>query len=192
MKKIIPLVTCFSALFITQVGNAQKATEIQDGPEAVTKNYSKHGIGAVLSSTNGKGLAYRYWPGTYGIQFSFLPISVESFEYYNLGVTGYARLKRYNFGELFVHAGIELQYQSIEESDQLSSYLPYTYYRVNSNGINAGFGPGYRFEMKPASFDVFLGYGLYARDESSDYVNASLNNGVSMFLSGGVAVFLNL
>ena len=192
MKKTICSLCCVVLLFLSTVLSAQKATEIQSGPEVVKKSYSKHGIGAVLSSTNGKGLAYRYWPGTYGIQVSFIPISVESFEYYNLGFTGYARLKDYNFGELFFHAEIEFQYQSMEEMDFLMSTSTYNYYRVNSNGINAGFGPDYHFEMKPASFDVFIGYGLYARDEFSDKPNADLNDGVSTFLSGGVAVFLNL
>ena len=190
MKKIIAVL--FSSCFLIQAlhTQAQKTTETEIEP---VKNYSKHGIGAVLSSTNGKGLAYRYWPKTYGIQVSFIPVASNNDEYYNAGLTGYARLKKYSVGELFLHAGVEYQYQTFNRYDyysSLSSY--YESYTVQSSGINAGFGPGYHFALKAVSFDVFLGYGAYLRDESSDRPNADLNDSRLMTVSGGFAVFLNL
>ena len=190
MKKIIAVL--FSGCFLIQAlqTQAQKTTETVIEP---VKNYSKHGIGAVLSSTNGKGLAYRYWPKTYGIQVSFIPVASNNDEYYNAGLTGYARLKKYSVGELFLHAGVEYQYQTFNRYDyysSLSSY--YESYTVQSSGINAGFGPGYHFALKAVSFDLFLGYGAYLRDESSDRPNADLNDSRLMTVSGGFAVFLNL
>ena len=192
MKKIIQLAMTV-CLALTVFSTQAQKTEEGKSVEPIKKNYSKHGIGAVLSSANGKGLAYRYWPKTYGIQVSFIPVASNNEEYYNAGLTGYARLKKYSVGELFLHAGVEYQYQTFDRYDYydpLSSYADS--YNVISNGINAGFGPGYHFELKPVSFDIFLGYGAYIRDESSDRANAELNDSRLMTVSGGFAVFLNL
>jgi opacity protein-like surface antigen len=191
MKKsiLIALTACMALCALTT--QAQKAVELQSGPEVIKKGNSKHAIGAVLSSVNGKGLAYRYWPDKFGLHVTFIPIATSTYEFYNTGVTGYARLKKYGVGELFMHAGAEYQYQSFEKTDYLSSFS-YDSYRVNSNGVNVGFGPGYRFEYNSVSLDLFIGYGAYLTKETSSYQNASLNNLRLMTLSGGVAVFLNL
>jgi hypothetical protein len=188
LTAIVSIVVVFSSF-------AQRNTDVNPNPELVKtdgSHYSKHGLGAVISSVNGKGLAYRYWPKTYGIQVSFVPAASNSYKYYNAGLTAYARLKKYSVGELFLHAGVEYQYQMFEQTDYFSSSTSYESYNVISNGINAGFGPGYHFELKPVSFDIFMGYGAYVRDESSSYSGAALNDRVLMTLSGGVAVFLNL
>jgi hypothetical protein len=193
MKKVFALVSLIWMMFFSLNTQAQKSTQDQVEPIPERKNYSKHGIGAVLSSSNGKGLAYRYWPKTYGIQVSFIPVASNSEEYYNVGLTGYARLKKYSVGELFVHVGAEYQYQTFERYDYYSySSSYYESYNVISNGINVGFGPGYHFELKPISFDLFLGYGAYLRDESSDKPYADLNDRRLMTVSGGFAVFLNI
>jgi hypothetical protein len=157
------------------------------------KNYSKHGIGAVLSSSNGKGLAYRYWPKNFGVQVSFIPYASNTNQYYNGGITLYQRLKSYSVGDLFLHAGVEYQYQQDEQyyyESLVSSY--YEPYDVKSNGVNIGFGPGYHFALKSVSFDCFFGYGAYIRDESSTFAGAELNDRTVMTVSGGIAVFLNL
>ena len=193
MKKVIALVSLIGMMFFSLNTQAQKSTQDQVEPIPERKNYSKHGIGAVLSSANGKGLAYRYWPKTFGVQVSFIPVASNNEKFYNTGITGYARLKKYSVGELFLHAGVEYQYQTFERYDYYSytsSY--YEAYNVISNGVNVGFGPGYHFELKPVSFDLFLGYGAYIRDESSDTPNAQLNDRQLMTVSGGFAVFLNL
>jgi hypothetical protein len=193
MKKVIALVFLIGMTFFSLNTQAQKSTQDQVEPILERKNYSKHGIGAVLSSANGKGLAYRYWPKTFGVQVSFIPVASNNEKFYNTGITGYARLKKYSVGELFLHAGVEYQYQTFERYDYYSytsSY--YEAYNVISNGVNVGFGPGYHFELKPVSFDLFLGYGAYIRDESSDMPSAQLNDRQLMTVSGGFAVFLNL
>lgn len=192
MNRIVRLLLVITTLCGSVAANAQKNTDVNPDPEVVKKRYSKHGIGAVLSSVNGKGLAYRYWPERFGIQVSFIPAASNSEQYYNVGLTGYARLKKYSVGELFLHVGAEYQYQTFEQWDYLSSSSYYEPYDIISNGFNAGFGPGYHFELKPVSFDIFMGYGAYIRNESSNYQYATLNDRVLMTLSGGVAVFLNL
>lgn len=187
---------CLSILFTSlasTVAVAQKVVDAQEPIDTPKKNYSKHGVGAVLSSVNGKGLAYRYWPKTYGVQVSFIPVVSNTEEFYNAGITGYARLKKYSVGELFLHVGLEYQYETFDNYNYYSAVSSYyESYKVMSNGLNAGFGPGYHFELKAVSFDVFLGYGAYIRDESSDTPEAVLNDSRLMTLSGGVAIFLNL
>jgi hypothetical protein len=193
MKKGFLFASLVGMLLFSLSGQAQKTTEDAATAAPEKKNYSKHGIGAVLSSSNGKGLAYRYWPKTLGVQVSFIPVASNNEEFYNAGITGYARLKKYSVGELFLHAGVEYQYQTFEQYDYysyISSY--YETYKVISNGVNVGFGPGYHFELKPVSFDLFFGYGAYIRDESSDSPNAQLTDRRLMTVSGGFAVFLNL
>ena len=60
------MVVIFTVLLAGNAAGQAKETDEK-------KNYSKHGIGAVLSSSNGKGLAYRYWPKNFGVQVSFIP-----------------------------------------------------------------------------------------------------------------------
>ena len=192
MKIALVFLSMLLTGLVNTVAVAQKAVAVQEGIDAPKKNYSKHGVGAVLSSVNGKGLAYRYWPKTYGVQVSFIPIVSNTEEFYNAGITGYARLKKYSVGELFLHVGLEYQYETFDNYNYYGAASYYESYNVKSNGINAGFGPGYHFELKAVSFDVFVGYGAYIRDESSDTPEAVLNDSRLMTLSGGVAIFLNL
>jgi hypothetical protein len=192
MKNVIKYALVIITALSTQAAVAQNAaTTNEAGTDR--KNYSKHGIGAVLSSSNGKGLAYRYWPKNFGVQVSFVPYASNSEQYYNGGITFYQRLKSYSVGDLFLHAGVEYQYQQNERyyyDTYFSSY--YQSYDVRSNGVNIGFGPGYHFALKSVSFDCFFGYGAYIRDESSTFVGADLNDRTVMTVSGGIAVFLNL
>ena len=118
MKKGFLFASLVGMLLFSLSGQAQKTTEDAATAAPEKKNYSKHGIGAVLSSSNGKGLAYRYWPKTLGVQVSFIPVASNNEEFYNAGITGYARLKKYSVGELFLHAGVEYQYQTFEQTPQ--------------------------------------------------------------------------
>jgi hypothetical protein len=189
-KRILMTVTVFMAL-CALTSHAQNTVELYSKPEAAKESNSKHAIGVALSSVNGKGLAYRYWPEKFGFHVTFIPIATSTNDFYNAGVTGYARLKKYEVGELFIHAGAEYQYQSFEQTDYSSSSSYYNY-GVNTKGVNVGFGPGYRFEYNSVSLDLFIGYGAYLSKASSDYQNAELNDLRLMTLSGGVAIFLNL
>ena len=187
MKKIIAImsVLCMCLSFTT---NAQQATT--EAPEKEKKG--GHGLGLILSSTNGKGLSYRYWPGTYGLHVSFVPADLGEEQYYNGGLTGYARIKRYSLGDLFMHVGTEYEYRSrmVYNYDYLSDTS--TEYRVNGRGVNFGFGPGFHVTQKGFSFDIYAGYGGYWIDESSDEAGAELNDRFLMTFSGGIAIYLDL
>jgi hypothetical protein len=188
MKKIIASM-CALCLFVSFTASAQQAT-ISETP--AKKEKGGHGLGLILSSSNGKGLSYRYWPEIYGLHVSFVPADLGDEQYYNGGLTGYARIKRYSLGDLFMHVGTEYEYRSRVSADYDYMTGEYTEYRVNGTGVNFGFGPGFHVTQKGFSFDIYAGYGGYWIDESSSDSRAQLNDRFLMTFSGGIAIYLDL
>jgi len=186
---------CFLTILLvvsSNISNAQLQT-LPENTDLIKKDKGGHGLGLVLSSTNGKGLSYRYWPNVFGVHVSFVPADMGKQKYYNGGITGYARIKRYSVGDLFLHAGVEYEYRSRIETDYISSLGGYyNTYRLNSRGFNVGFGPGFHVVQKAFSFDLFAGYGAYIVDEYSSENNAFLDDRFLMTISGGIAIYLNL
>lgn len=182
-----------TAVFLVISNAAIAQQSLPENTDVVKNDKGGHSLGLVLSSTNGKGLCYRYWPGIYGVHVSFVPADMGDQKYYNGGITGYARIKRYSVGDLFLHAGVEYEYRSRMESnyDYLTGYYTDSY-RVNGKGFNLGFGPGFHVVQKAFSFDLFAGYGAYIVDEYSSDARATLNDRFLMSISGGIAVYLNL
>ncbi len=172
--------------------SAQTVTEKNAKPKRVYNGPSGHALGAIVSSTNGKGLAYRYWPENLGFHISFFPASNGDSKYYNGGITGYLNIREYEIGSLFLHVGAEYQYSSNNEyySTGYPAYTNVTYVD-KTNGWNLGFGPGLHILQKYVSMDIFLGYGAYIRDHSSTGANAP-RDVVITTLTGGVAFFLEL
>jgi hypothetical protein len=182
----------FAVLFLSNCANAQQQTT-PTNTDIIKKDKGGHSLGLILSSTNGKGLCYRYWPGIYGVHVSFVPADMGDQKYYNGGVTGYARIKRYSVGDLFLHAGFEYEYRSrMETNYDYTSGMYMDSYRVNGKGMNIGFGPGFHVVQKAFSFDLFAGYGAYIVDEYSSDSRATLDDRFLMSISGGIAVYLNL
>ncbi|MBX7050996.1 MAG: hypothetical protein K1X54_03075 [Flavobacteriales bacterium] len=181
---------------------AQTPVEKNEKPKKVFNGPSGHAIGVALSSTNGKGLGYRYWAHDAGVHVTFFPSAANDNKYYNGGITGYLNLREYNFGNLFLHAGIEYEYR--ENRDYYSVQAPsnnYPYYssyqqveyKQKCNGFNVGAGPGVHVLSKYVSMDVYLGYGLYTRDwMSNDRAASSRRDTQVMTLTGGIALWLEL
>jgi hypothetical protein len=191
MTKLTLLI--FAVLFAATQINAQIAREIPEKPTKVFNGPTGHGFGAVLSSSNGKGLAYRYWKSKYGFHASFFPAANNDNKYYNGGLTGYCKLKEYEMGSLFLHAGIEYQYSSSPESFNSGPYpAPIEEYVLTTRGWNIGAGPGIHVFQKFLSMDIYLGYGAYSRDNSSSFDGYEPKDDFIMTLTGGVAFFLEL
>lgn len=191
MKGIIIIV--FIAVTSYTMSSAQSAVEKNPKPKRVYNGPSGHAIGAVVSSTNGKGLAYRYWPENLGFHVSFFPAANGDNKYYNAGVTGYLTIREYEMGNLFLHLGAEYQYSS-KQSGYSSGYPTYTNinYMDKTNGLNLGFGPGLHVLQKFISIDFFVGYGAYFRNHSASIDTYTPKDEVIMTLTGGVAFFLEL
>jgi len=73
MKKIIASM-CVLCMFVSLTASAQQATT-SETPDKQAKG--GHGLGLILSSSNGKGLSYRYWPEIYGLHVSFVPADYD-------------------------------------------------------------------------------------------------------------------
>jgi hypothetical protein len=153
------------------------------------KERSGHALGAVLSSVNGKGLAYRYWKNRLGFHTSFIPLTRDGAKYYNAGISGYYSIRNYDIGSLFIHAGFEFQ-QMIDEETPFFSAPPD--FRETTTGYNFGFGPGLHVLQKFISMDLFIGYGFYARERKSNIIGDQTDNTFSSTLSGGIAFFIEL
>jgi hypothetical protein len=199
MKKTI----LFGLVLAIAVGtNAQTPVEKNPKPEKVYNGPSGHAVGVALSSTNGKGLGYRYWAKDAGVHVTFFPTANNNNKYYNAGVTGYLTLRDYSFGRFFLHAGIEYEY--LEQTDQYSIQQPsnnYPYYSAvrsvdyknKGNGINIGAGPGVHVLSNYVSMDIFLGYGFYSRDwTTTDSAAPEKKSTNLMTITGGVAFWLEL
>lgn len=194
MKKTCPgaLVVVILQLIVGQL-SAQVAQEKNQRPKKVYNGPTGHAIGAVISSCNGKGLAYRYWPQNAGFHVSFFPASRTGSQFYNGGVTGYLTLREYEVGKLFLHGGFEYQHMTAT-NQQTTGYPAYqiTESVQTTKGYNIGLGPGIHVLQKYVSMDVFFGYGTYVRKRSSSDPNEQLKNEVLTTLSGGVSLFLEL
>jgi hypothetical protein len=191
MKNLLSVIFFLSLFFCTACLSAQTLHEKNSKPEKVYNGPTGHGLGAVISSSNGKGLAYRYWPRQFGFHVAFFPASTNTNKYYNGGITTYLKIREYEKGNLFLHVGLEYQYTS----RQYSTYIypgPSTEYTNTSSGFNFGAGPGFELRSDFVSMDFFLGYGVYNRINTSTDASQRLADETTITLTGGVAVFLEL
>ncbi len=186
-------VLSFVLMLVSTVVFCQTPIERNERPKKVYNGPTGHALGAVLSSSNGKGLSYRYWPKDFGFHVSFFPAANGTNQYYNGGVTGYMTLKEYEVGKLFLHAGIEYQYTAQTYTGRGGyPYYPTYEYTDKTTGYNIGFGPGLHILQKFISMDVFLGYGAYVRDRTTTDPNRKVKNETIMTLTGGIAFYLEL
>jgi len=109
-----------------------------------------HEIGVHAGFTSGIGLSYRYWPGTFGLQTTFLPIFGQENKFISFGVTGLAMLKDNSNVDLFLYLGNHWLFTNDDPTQW-----------------NVGLGPGVEIEMgNDFVFDIMVGYALYDLNES--------------------------
>jgi hypothetical protein len=171
---------------------AQGERENVTNPTKTFVSPSGHAIGAVLSSSNGKGLAYRYWKQKLGFHASFIPVITDERKLYNGGLTLYCKIREYDLGTLFLHAGAEYQYESSDEYLYSPGPTQGGNFLTETNGFNLGFGPGLHVLQGFISLDVFLGYGVYTRHKTSEVPDFVPVKSFNSTITGGVAVFLEL
>jgi hypothetical protein len=179
MKSIlIALIGVCSAL--SSIGQIKSTTD----PKLFFGEPKGHGLGLVISSSNGKGLTYRYMPGRNGFHVSFFPASSQNSNYYSANVTGYHVIFGNEKNRLFLHTGLE--YNSSKDT-----YYSYVYpngkKEINENisHVNVGVGPGYELKFGYFSLDVYLGYAMYIKSGNST------GNGQYLNMSGGIGLFFN-
>ncbi len=180
------MLVCISTFAQQENGSQKKPTKQFVEP-------SGHAIGALITSTNGKGLAYRYWKNKLGVHTSFIPIVTDERKFYNAGVTGYCSLRKYEIGSLFFHVGFEYQREMNNDENYYTSPggLPIPI-NENTEAYNFGFGPGFHVFQKFISMDFYLGYGFYSRTKTNDMPDSKPVESFNTNISGGVAIFLEL
>jgi hypothetical protein len=160
----------------------RKSRNLNESPEVVDPPRTGHAIGGVLSSTNGNGLAYRYWPRKTGVHISCLPLVTSSSSFYSVGTTIYHTLREYRSNnKLFLQAGLDFVHQEFEGS-YWSGRDDYS-----SNSYNVGVGPGFESHTRYGSFSAYLGYGIYQKTYTQ-----YLDNKNVFTLSGGISYFFEI
>jgi hypothetical protein len=107
----------FFILFILIFYMPLKAQE----PDA--KNYKNY-FGFSAGYTTGLGLTYAYWPGKFGAQISFLPISTDNLDLISVAITPFYTLSKSKFIKSYLFMGNHLVTNKTDTE------------------YNIGFGPG--------------------------------------------------
>lgn len=160
------------------------------------KKLKGHAFGLALTSSNGKGVCYRYWPGKNGFHVALFPTSSRNGHYYSVAVSAYRNLYEFENSRLFLQCGIE----NINRAEIERTYAYDSLFRPSGitstvtsrrNGLSICFGPGFEFSQKNIAFDVFLG--VQGQLVRSNYESLGrwrdVPDGFFMNLSGGVAMF---
>jgi hypothetical protein len=171
------LLGCFSSYGQRRSRNLNEAPEVVDAPR------TGHGVGMVLSSHGGSGLAYRYWPKRVGVQVSFLPFADDDVEYYNFGTMGYYTLKDFNR-----HNKFYLQFCSrVAVADRGYDYsYGVGYVRRAEERFGFAIGPGIETHSRYGSFAAFLGYGWNYANSISGFGRGRVN------MAGGLSYFFEI
>lgn len=169
MKKIlfVALLLCTTAAF-----GQRKTRNLNSAPEVIDPPRTGHAIGAVISSTNGNGLSYRYWPDKTGVHVTFFPSVSPNNKYISVGSTVYRTIREFNGNnKFFLHGGFDLVSRTRR--------FDYNGNMLSESGVNVGFGPGIESHSRYGSFSVYLGYGYYSIWEV-------------MTLSGGLSYYFEI
>ncbi|MEN9640095.1 MAG: hypothetical protein RLZZ262_1964 [Bacteroidota bacterium] len=182
MKKVIFLFLMCSAFAMT----AQRRTRnLNEPPEIVEKPRTGHGIGFVVSSVTGNGLAYRYWPRRIGYHMALLPVVNNDSGFLSWGHGLYYTIKEFNSNNKFyLQLGLDYVYRK-ERYYELGLWEQKN---SISDSFNIGFGPGIETHSRYGSFSCYVGYGYYNRF----YRNANRGDRYQVFLSGGISYFFEI
>jgi len=151
MKKIF--IICLLTL-------ASLQTQAQD-----TIQKSLHQLGINLGAATGIGLSYRYTPGKFMHQVTFLPVATDDIVFIDLAYSLHYTLKDRKFANFNLYGGTHFIYNS-------------------ESGLNNITGGGFGFDFKCSNhFTVNLnaGYGAYFLDERT-----------SLYPTGELGIFYKL
>ncbi len=126
---------------------------------------SDYSIGAIAGTSQGLGLAMRYWPSDFGVQISFLPYYNEYTQLLSVGVTGLYTVREYKNSEFYLSAGVH--------NFKMDRY----------NQLIIGFEPSVNLNSEDGNFTLFGSFG---------YNYAKLPNSFSITPGGAVGFFIHL
>ena len=119
-------------------------------------------FGIAAGLTNGLGFSYIYWPKSFGVQLTALPIYIDEEFIYSAGLTFLYELKKFKYLRLYVYMGNHL------------SNIFLSYYRFH---VNTGIGPGLETGNDSFKFHLRAGYAMYfTRLISPAYIGSDRND----------------
>jgi len=141
---------------------------------------SHHYLGGMAGFSTGYGPTYRFWPGKFGGQITFTPVSSPIHLQLSIGLTMLYRLKSYNHINLFLYQGNHLYYNAwVWEIWHRKLDVNYAEGRQFH-----GIGGGLEWVIsKRLSFNLMAGYSL------SKYID---DNEWLLNLTGETGIFIRL
>lgn len=130
--------------------------------ESANNSYT-HQIGLNFGGVTGLGPSYRYWPGKFGLQITFLPIKIEENWQDPLHIKEfYQAFFPFTESQTFISAGLSGMYTVKQKPKfRLLTYFG-NHILINENEeiYNLGGGFGISFDYR-VSFSLLLGYAGY-------------------------------
>jgi hypothetical protein len=126
---------------------------------------SDYSLGAIAGTSQGLGLAMRYWPGKMGVQVAFLPIYTEYSQTISIGVSSLYKLREYKILDFYLNTG--------------AHHLRTDY---NTQTI---------FGIEP-SFNLYTDEGLFSVFGSFGYNIALYQGGYSIYPGAATGIFFRL
>ncbi|MGB0429434.1 MAG: hypothetical protein ACPGLV_03100 [Bacteroidia bacterium] len=154
MKTLATLIV----LIITLTANAQIESDLK-------MPKSDYSFGAIAGTSQGLGLAVRYWPSNFGVQVSFLPYYTEYTELLSVGVSGLMKIREYKDADFYISAGA------------------HTLRNDYRNQLILGIEPSVNLYSKDGNFSIFGSFG---------YNYAKFPNSFSITPGGAIGFFINL
>lgn len=106
-------------------------------------NEFEHQIGLNAGLTTGMGVSYRYWPGRFGNQITFLPFKNRDFYMVSLGYTGLIKIHEIRQLALFGYVSDHMLFMKTK------------------NVMNLGIGVGFEVYFGVIGVNIMYGYGIY-------------------------------
>ena len=121
----------------------------------------EHYLGLAAGMTTGFGFSYIYWPKSFGVQITAIPIYIDKEFIYSAGLTFLKEIKQFKTSRFYFYLG-----------NQITNFM----LNVNDFRYHVGIGPGIESGKDFFRFHLRMGYALYYGQNSNSYYNTTTNN----------------
>ncbi len=159
MKKPVKIILLICAAFLSTMLPLSAETET-----VKPKDDTRHALGLAAGLTTGSGLSYRYWPGDFGFQATFLPNTAAGEPYVNSGITFFYQISRTQTTRFYLYASSRHLFKKYDED-----YYDYgSDWYTERNGdsyeysLSIGAGPGIEiFLFEDIGINLMTGYAVH-------------------------------
>lgn len=133
------------------------------GQETYHKSFDfKHAFGVAAGFSTAYGLTYRYWPGKFGGQITFAPLTTDYVSRISFGTTFLYEVAKKNSFRAFIYQGNHFYHRNYRDGNSFNSNSDVSYF---NNGL--GFG-GELIADDHLSMSLMAGYAFY---KNFDYLS---------------------